>query len=395
MPAPGVEDRVAPEPRAGGHGAAGPQRVHRGPPEREERPGVEGGGAVGPGVVSRPHESPPADPLAAAAGVVQVGKPESMAGLVGDRADAHDGRGIAGGRPAELGLDRVIVDLDELGNPVDHHLLAVPVAPGRAGDEHPVGPDARRPGRRRGAVHPAADHEPVTPDAGGRRIEPHAFAADLGLEKAHEIDDSVVVPAVGDPVRAVVVELGPEGIAPGPAAHRIQGGDHHQRHPVDRAVGTVGPARDGEAVAAVGVERGVRIQPHLGQDHPIECDPVLRQLFVVGGDRVGPVAGIPAGRGIPAEQQTLECGGRILDRLVTVSQHDHRHVKRPGHRGAGQDAHDPGQRPPGTGGGDGIERLEIALAQQAHPLGPDLGGAAPPRRIRAPIEGLEQERRGL
>ncbi len=78
---------------AGGHRAGGVQRGDGHPSHLGERPGLKPGRAVRRAIVAASHEAPLADALGGAkggVGVVQIGQPERVAGLVRDRADRHD-----------------------------------------------------------------------------------------------------------------------------------------------------------------------------------------------------------------------------------------------------------------------------------------------------------------
>ena len=215
------------------------------------RLGVAPVAAVGPGA----HETPLADPLGSAVGVVEIGQAEGVAELVGEHADLDEAGLVAG----EERLDGVVAHPDE------------PAPRGRV-----VGHVGRAP--------PALVDPPVRPDVGSS-----ALAPELRMDEGDEVHVAVVVAGVGDPVGTVVVVDGEVGGGIGEIEEFLEVLPH-------AGVGAESVARIPRAhvgALVVGVVLGHDPQAVPVTDHvPGEGDVPVGDLVVVVGDRAGGIGAV-------------------------------------------------------------------------------------------------------
>ena len=276
------------------------------------------------------------------------------------RPDRQDGSAGAAAGPAELGLDGIVTDHQEL-----------------TGNRVALGITAGCLGHKRRPSIPDADDPAVGPDPGAVG----AFASHLGLQEGDEVHEPVIITRIGDPVRTVVVKLGPDGVGPRPAGHRIKQRDQHLPHAVlGVGPGTIRPPGDRHALAAIGHVGSGLIVLVGGEDDPIEIDAVVGEFLVIGFQGVGPPRG---GRG--PEEDVVELLDGVIDRRVAVGNRDHGDGVAPRDRRAHHLKGLDGERASQDHLGAAIESLDVTRAEHGLALLTDLRGAPAPGAVRVKI----------
>src|SRR5215210_690536 len=132
-----------------------------------------------------------------------------MSGFVGQRADRHDGRGVACAVAAASTLHGVAIDLQELTR------VSGPRSTGDIGR----------------AAMPAPDEESMSPDVGGGGTG----SIQLGLEKGDKVNHPIIITRVGYSVPTIVVETVPDRCSISPVRNGVQGSQQELTKAADHA----------------------------------------------------------------------------------------------------------------------------------------------------------------